>query len=309
MDNRYHTRPDFASLADTVYSAFAQRGAGVGASTDGGNDTDPVPAYDHRNPALNGSIGGRIVNASTGKAIEGAPVMLGKFEARVSPVASTGADGRFAVPAAAGSYPVTIQAPGFGAQTFDAVDVIAGASSPLRFALAPNLASSSNGAKVVSSTNPNAEALLDDTEASSWKSGRGGNVVVELAQPATVTSVQVSAYTTSRFEGLKAFTLQTSTDGVNWSTVRSGEAFSSAAPRPTAPDLHYRTFELPTPTKAKFVRYWADEALGETKTAVQSAELQVFAGDAKRVQPLPPAPPDAPVTDKGTIAAANPPAM
>jgi len=209
MDNRYHTRPDFASLADIVYSAFAQRGAGVGASTDGGNDTDPVPAYDHRNPALNGSIGGRIVNASTGKAIEGAPVMLGKFEARVSPVASTGADGRFAVPAAAGSYPVTIQAPGFGAQTFDAVDVVAGASSPLRFALAPNLASSSNGAKVVSSTNPNAEALLDDTEASSWKSGRGGNVVVELAQPATVTSVQVSAYTTSRFEGLKAFTLQT----------------------------------------------------------------------------------------------------
>ncbi len=235
--------------------------------------------------------------------------MLGKFEARVSPVASTGADGRFAVPAAAGSYPVTSQAPGLGAQTFDAVDVVAGASSPLRFALAPNLASSSNGAKVVSSTNPNAEALLDDTEASSWKSGRGGDVVVELAQPATVTSVQVSAYTTSRFEGLKAFTLQTSTDGVNWSTVRSGEAFSSAAPRPTAPDLHYRTFELPTPTKAKFVRYWADEALGETKTAVQSAELQVFAGDAKRVQPLPPAPLDAPVTDKGTIAAANPPAM
>jgi len=142
------------------------------------------------------------------------------------------------------------------------------------FALAPNLASSSNGAKVVSSTNPNAEALLDDTEASSWKSGRGGDVVVELAQPATVTSVQVSAYTTTRFEGLKAFTLQSSTDGVNWSTLRSGEAFSSAAPRPTAPDLHHRTFELPTPTKAKFVRYWADEALGETKTAVQSAGRQ-----------------------------------
>ncbi len=50
MDNRYHTRPDFASLADTVYSAFAKRGAGVGASTDGGNDTDPVPVYDPPEP-------------------------------------------------------------------------------------------------------------------------------------------------------------------------------------------------------------------------------------------------------------------
>ena len=306
MDNRYHARPDFAALADTVYAAFAQRGAGVGASTEGGNDTDPTPAFDHRNPALNGSLAGRIVNASNGKAVEGARVILGEYEARVTPVTTTGADGTFGVPVTSGSYPVTISAPGFGSHTFDVAEVAAGQTLAQKYSLAPNLASTSNGAKVVSSTSPNAAALLDDTEASSWKAGKGGNVVVELAQQATVSSVQVSAYTTSRFEGLKSFTLQTSTDGVNWSTARSGEAFDYQEPRPTAPDLHYRTFELATPTQAKFVRFWTDEALGETKTAVQAAEMQVFAGDARKVEPVPPEPPDKPVTDEGTIVAGNP---
>ena len=306
MDNRYHARSDFAALADTVFGAFAQRGAGLSASTDGGNDTNPTPAFDHRNPARNGTLSGTVTNASTGEPVEGANVILGVFEARVSPVAETAADGTFSVPVTEGTYAVTIQAPGFGATTFDAAEVAAGGTADQAYDLSPNLASTANGATVVSSTSPNAEALLDDTEASSWKADKGGNVVVELAEQATVTSVQVSAYTTSRFEGLKSFTLQTSTDGVNWSTARSGEAFDYAEPRPTAPDLHYRTFELDTPTEAKFVRFWTDEALGETKTSVQAAELQVFASDAPGVTPLPPTPPDEPVTDEGTIVGSNP---
>jgi len=306
MDNRYHSRSDFATLADIVFGAFAQRGAGLSASTDGGNDTNPTPAFDHRNPEHNGTLAGRVTNASTGEPVEGANVIVGEFEARVSPVAESGADGAFSVPATAGTYTVTVQAPGFGSTTFDATEVAAGRTARQRYALTPNLASTANGATVVSSTSPNAEALLDDTEASSWKAGLGGNVVVELAEPAKITSVQVSAYTTSRFEGLKSFTLQTSTDGVNWSTARSGEAFDYAEPRPTAPDLHYRTFELATPTEAAFVRFWTDEALGETKTAVQAAELQVFAERSPDVTPEPPAPPDEPVTDEGMIVAGNP---
>lgn len=146
-------------------------------------------------------------------------MILGEYEARVTPVDTATGDGRFGVPVTRGTYPVTIQAPGFGAQTFDAVDVVAGETLALRYELEPNLASTSNGAKVVSSTTGNAQALPDDTEASSWKTDKGGQVVVELAKEATISSLQVSAYTTSRFEGLKSFTLQTCTDGVNRSTA------------------------------------------------------------------------------------------
>jgi extracellular elastinolytic metalloproteinase len=174
--------------------------------------------------------------------------------------------------------------------------------------MAPNLASKANGATVGSSTNPNADALIDDTEASSWTATKGqGNAVIQLAKQAKVSAVQVSGFTTSRFEGLKSFTLQTSTDGVNWKTQPVGtNAFSFHAPRPVVPDLHYKTFRLGTPATAKFVRFWTDAPQGETKTNVQAAELQVFSGSVAGVEPLPPSPPDEPVTDEGTIAAGNP---
>ena len=88
--------------------------------------------------------------------------------------------------------------------------------------------------------------------------------------------------------------------------MKSGPAFSYGAPRPTAPDLHYERFTLDKPVKASFVRLTTDEALGETKANVQVAELQVFARRAKNVEPLPPAPLDAPVTDEGTLTVGNP---
>ncbi|MBM0224356.1 hypothetical protein [Micromonospora sp. ATA51] len=63
---------------------------------------------------------------------------------------------------------------------------------------------------------------------------------------------------------------------------------------------------LPQPVQAQYVRFWTDTALGETKTGVQAAELQVFSKTATGVEPLPPSPPDAPVTETGVIAAGNP---
>lgn len=207
----------------------------------------------------------------------------------------------------AGTYPVTIQARGFGAQTFPDVTITAGTTTSLQFSLAPNLVSQANGAKLVSSSAGDASALLDDTEASSWKTVRRGNVVVDMGRKARVDAVQVSAYTTSRFEGLKDFTLQVSTDGKVWknAVVRKG-AFGYQAPRPTAPDLHYKSFSLADPVTARYVRFYADAPQGETKENVQVAELQVFSGKVKNVTPLPPPPPDEPVTDTGTIAFGTP---
>ncbi|WP_019812261.1 M36 family metallopeptidase [Saccharomonospora halophila] len=308
LDNRYHSRTDYATIVDLVFGAFASRGLGVHASTKSGSDTDPVPSFAHVNPVHNGSVSGRVVNASTGEPIPDAEVIVGRFEARVSPLRVTSETGAFSAPLVDGTYPITITAPGFGARTFSDISVSAGHDTGLRFSLDPNLSSMANGATVVSATAANAGDLLDDTEASTWKAAPGtGNVTVELAQPAQVSRVRVSAYTTSRFEGLRGFTVQTSEDGVNWRTaLTEPDGFGYQAPRPTAPDLHYRDFAVNSERHTKYVRFWADSAQGETKDQVQAAEFQVFSGSSTGVEPLPPTPPDEPVTDEGTIAAGNP---
>ena len=133
LDNRYHARDDFDTLVDTVYSVFAQRGMGLSAHNTtsesdptGGNDTDGVPGFDNRNPALNGTITGTVLNASTGKPVEGARIMLGRFEARTTPVATTGPTGTFRITATQATYPITVQARGFGSKTFDGVAVTKG---------------------------------------------------------------------------------------------------------------------------------------------------------------------------------------
>ena len=286
LDNRYHARSDFDQLVDTVYSVFAQRGMGASAANhaseddpNGGNDTDGVPGFDNRNPALNGAITGTVFNRSTGKPVANARIMLGRFEARTTPVATTGASGTYRISATRGSYPITVQARGFGSKTFPATTVSAGKTLTKNLSLSPNLASKTFGAAAVTG---NAGPAMDDTEASSWKTPKGTNAVIKLAKKAKVSSVQVSAFTNSRFEGLKSFTLQTSTDGVNWKTQSVGgkNAFGYQAPRPTVPDLHYKTFTLPTPTDASFIRFWADAPQGETMDNVQVGDVQVFSDTA-----------------------------
>jgi hypothetical protein len=90
---------------------------------------------------------------------------------------------------------------------------------------------------------------------------------------------------------------------VLWKTVKTG-GFGYQAPRPTAPDLNYKTFTLDTPVKASHVRFFIDSVQGETMTYAQAAELQVF-GPVKAIDPTAP-PADAPFTDSGTIATGNP---
>jgi len=307
IDDRYHDSADYENIFDIFWTEFAQRGLGTQAQTDGGDDVDPVPAFDHTDETRNGTFTGRVVNASTGAPVKDAKVILGVFEGRVSALRTTSAEGAFSAPVVGGTYPVTIQARGFGAQTFTDATVTPGRTTSLKFSLAPNLVSEANGAKIISSTAGNPSALLDDTEASSWKTVKRGNVVVDMGRTAKVNAVQVSAYTTSRFEGLRDFTLQLSTDGKVWknAAVEKG-AFGYQTPRPVAPDLHYKTFSLADPVMARYVRFYADAPQGETKENVQVAELQVFSGTVKNVTPLPPPPPDDPVTDTGSIAFGTP---
>ncbi|MGH3384367.1 MAG: M36 family metallopeptidase [Nocardioidaceae bacterium] len=315
LDLRYHSRADFDELQTTVYGAFATRGMGVGAVNNvteadptGGNDTDPVPSFAHLDASLNGTIAGTVTNAATGKPVPNAKVVVGEYEARVSPTATTDSTGAFAIPAYAGSYPLTIQARGFGSRTLDPVAVQADATSHATYSLRPNLASEANGATIVSASGTGAANAFDDTEASSWKSPVStGRATVKLAKPATIDTIQVSAFTSSRFEGLKSFTVQTSTNGVIWKTQPIGkDAFGFQAPRPVAPDLHYRSFRLATPVQASHIRVWTDEAQGETKTMAQVGDVQVFGQDVTGVEPLPPKPLDPDFTESFTILGSDP---
>ena len=313
LDNRYHARADFDSLVDTVYSVFAQRGMGTSAHNTateadptGGNDTDGVPGFDNRNPALNGTISGTVLNASTGKPVEGARIMLGTFEARTTPVATTGPSGRLPDHGHPGDVPAHRAGPGLRLQDLRRGRRHARARRTTKnLSLAPNLASKTFGATAVIRRRRSGDGRH---RGEPWKTTKGSKAVIKLAKEATVDTVQVSAYTNSRFEGLKSFTLQTSTDGVNWKTQSVGgtNAFGYQAPRPVVPDLHYKTFTLPTPTKASFIRFWADEPQGNTKTSVQVGDIQVFSSSVSGLTPPPPPPLDKPVTESFTIAAGSP---
>ncbi len=314
LDLRYHRAADFDVLQDTVYGAFARHGMGTGAANKtseddptGANDIDPTPSFTHQNPARNGTISVKVLNATTGKALPDANVILGTLEAGVTPIGVTDAAGAVTTTAVAGAYPLTIQARGFGAQTVSTLDLAEGRTVKKTIKLSPNLASSANGAEIVSSSSNGAKSLIDDTELTRWKTAVGsGNAVIKLAQPAKISSFQVSAFTTSRFEAVKSFTVQTSDDGVNWKTQPIGEdAFGFGIPRPTVDDVHYKTFTLAAPVQASYVRVFADEALGETKTNAQFGDLQVF-GTSGAVSPLPPKPLDPPFEESFTILGTNP---
>ena len=106
---------------DTLWDAFAQRGAGASATSQGGDDTDPQPGFDHPTGARNGTLVGSVVDAASGAPVADARVIVGDFEARVTPLGADAATGGFSAKLVSGSYDVTIQAPGFGVQTFKVI--------------------------------------------------------------------------------------------------------------------------------------------------------------------------------------------
>ena len=301
-----------------IWQVFAKRGAGLSAKSRTGDDVDPVPAFDVPTKTANGRLPIVVLNATTGKGVNAAKVIVGRFEARVTPLARTGTSGGAFLTLTPGTYPLTIQAPGFGVQTVS-VTVAAGTNAANTIRLAPNLASTAVGATVVSTTSQDpgspARFAFDDTAASTWStaasetaynSGPDRNVVVKLAKTATLTSVRVSAYkatNASRFDALRGFTLQTSSNGTTWSNAVAG-SFSYQAPRPAAPDLNFATFTLATPTKATYVRFIVTSVQGETSTQAQVADIEVFGSGARVGNGT--VPTDPAFTDTGTIAVANP---
>jgi hypothetical protein len=256
--------------------AFAKRGLGAGSSAKNGDDTHPTPSFAAPTAASNGKVTFALVDARTGKPVKG-DVFVGSFQARTTPIASTDPATKIASAGSfvAGTYPLTVQAKGFGLQRA-AMTVAAGSAVTKRIALQPNVASATQGAAIQGTGWVRLGHVIDDTEAtnggvdgSAAKTAvNGQSFTVALAGKQRIARIAVSALhrpvsTTDKTDfqgrllGLHQFEVQASSDGgKTYRTVYTSPEnfFPTRAPRAVAPDLQLRTVALPKAVTADHLR-------------------------------------------------------
>lgn len=244
---------------DLLWNVFAQRGLGQGASSNGGGDTDPVPSF--RSPyANNGTI---TFKATADGASAPVSFYIGDYEARAIPVADSDpatalGDTMEIVP---GTYSGVAVGAGVGHQRFT-FTVRPGQVRDVPVVMRANLAAAANGA-TVTGPGTGVEALIDETEGTNWSSTgqpvAGQTVTVDLAgtEAQQVRRVQVSAMLVpgqNRFSALRAFEILACnaavgdcSDDASFTSifVSPDDAFPSGVPRPRAPELILRSFNVP----------------------------------------------------------------
>jgi hypothetical protein len=278
-----------------IWSVFANRGMGSQAGSTGSNDLDPKSSFTSPNTHGNGHLAIATLDPN-GRGVSGVNVLIGDYEARVTPSAVTaGRGGTAQVNMVPGTYDVTLQAPGWGSRTITGVAITAGATTTQTVTLQPNLASATNGATIAASSGNDGKNLetnlIDDTQATSWGNtpttaaqDQTGSVTVSLSPTLDTASTMISAIRLGAFPGVglprfgavKDYTIEVSSDGTTWTTVATGEVHSDP-PRPVAPELNYQTITLATPVHASFVRLDVNHTQGPV-TELSVGELQVFAG-------------------------------
>jgi extracellular elastinolytic metalloproteinase len=279
-----------------IWDAFATHGMGFNASTPSADSGDPTPGF--ASPYTSSAKVTFQGVSTDGTAAPKGKVYVGDYEARATPIADTDSGTALPSSArfAPGSYHLVFAAPGKG-MTRWTMTVGAGQTVTKTFRVASNLASSANGATVIDSSGGslNAAALIDDTEATNWAGVNSAHsvdathpfVTVDLAGSSarTIKRVNVSAMlrpaaasgtalpvlaaddpdSGARFTALRKFAIEVCTSGCASSTATwtriytsANDAFPGAAPRPLAPNLDLRTFDIPD-TRAAAVRLVALE--------------------------------------------------
>jgi hypothetical protein len=265
---------------DIMWNAFAHRGLGQAASTTGPNDADPVASYD--SPFTDeATVRFRPAGDAAG---DKAQLFVGQYQARATPIADTdpGTTLSDTFKLAPGTYQLLARGDGFGAVR-TTLTVNAGQLRDLAVTMRENLASSANGA-TATGDGTNLGALIDDTEATNWASlgapVAGRQVTVRLdpsARAVTFRRIQVSALLRTllpndpggdtlgqnRFTALRSFELLACevrgavdcTQDAQFTSVFTSpaDAFPSGVPRPRAPELLLRSFDVPQ-TRASYVR-------------------------------------------------------
>jgi extracellular elastinolytic metalloproteinase len=265
---------------ELMWDAFAKRGLGEHAVSNGAGDPNPTPSF--ASPfATEATVTFASVDEG-GRPVEDAQVFAGRYQARAVPVADTSAGATLpnTVALVPGTYEFVARAAGRGLVRIGPVAVSAGQHVDLAVTMPTNLASAAAGA-TATGDGVNIARLIDDNEATNWASigapvaGRG--VVVDLAgDQHRVTRVQVSAMLRpaitgdpdpdgqNRFSALRQFRILACnavgtvdcTDAADYTLAFTSpaDAFPSVAPRPRAPELILRSFDIPD-TDATHLRF------------------------------------------------------
>jgi extracellular elastinolytic metalloproteinase len=264
---------------DLLWNAFAKRGLGEAAASNGAGDVDPTPGF--TSPFANeGALRFRPVDENDA-IVPDAELYVGRYQARAVPVADTNAatpltDSVNLVP---GTYELMARAPGHGLVRIGPFQVKAGQPRDLQVKMRTNLASGAAGA-TATGDGINLAKLIDDDEVTNWASlgspVAGKQVTVDLGGGVqTIRRVQVSAMlrpqiTTdadsgaqSRFSALRQFRVWacqatgavTCTNASDFHVVYTSpaDAFPSIKPRPRAPELIIHSFDIPN-TQATHLR-------------------------------------------------------
>jgi extracellular elastinolytic metalloproteinase len=263
---------------DILWNAFAKRGLGEGSSSAGNADVNPVPSF--TSPYANEATV-RFRPVSGGDPVAGAQLFVGHYQARAVPVADTDAatpltDKVSLVP---GTYEFIVRTPGYGHVRVGPVVLPAGRTTNLRVQLRLNLTSGTNGA-TATGDGINLARLVDDDEATNWASlgspVAGKQVTVDLfGGSQRIRRVQVSAMLRpqiatdpdgepqSRYSALRQFRvlacnargMVTCANPADFTVVYTSpaDAFPAIKPRPRAPELIIRSFDIPD-TRATHLR-------------------------------------------------------
>ena len=262
---------------DLLWRGFARRGFGALATVMGNGDDQPVPSWE--SPLENEATLTFEAEDEAGNPVD-ATVYVGHYEARVTPIDDVE---RFVVNPE--GYEFVAKAPGHGFVRFWVKQLQPGENRTITIRFAENWSSAANGA-TAAGDGVNHGNLIDETEATNWQDTTapvaGRQVTVNLGGARDFRLARVSAYllppqpqpppqppiTQSRFSALRAFELYACTAGADaanptcdgalaagWTKIHTSpaDAFPARPPRPVAPDLLLRTFQLP-PTTATHVR-------------------------------------------------------
>ena len=265
---------------ELMWNAFAKRGLGENAVSNGAADPNPTPSF--ASPfATEATVTFAPVDEAGGP-VEDAQLFAGHYQARAVPIADTAAGTTLpnTVALVPGTYEFVARAAGRGLVRTGPVAVSAGQNLDLAVTMSTNLASAAAGA-TATGDGVNIARLIDDNEATNWASGgapvAGRGVVVDLAGGQhPVTRVQVSAMLRpaitgdpdpggqNRFSALRQFRVLACnavgtvdcTDAADYTLAFTSpaDAFPSVAPRPRAPELILRSFDIPD-TNATHLRF------------------------------------------------------
>lgn len=263
----------------TIWTVFARHGMGFSASTIDGNDTDPVPAFDVKDPGSNGTLTGRIIDAFSGLPVPFASIVIGAFEVGITPITQTATDGTFRLRLAEGPHVLTIRQRGYGSQKIR-IAIKAGQKLSGDLLISPNFASWNTGARPLGGNEAAVQAArdaIDDTEGSLWvPSSERHELIVKLggAAPVEIAGLSISSLGGGG-SALKDWEFLVSDDGKTFRPAARG-AFGKGRLGAAVNDLTYRPTRLSRPMSARYVKLVAKSLQSDTATSLAVAELQIF---------------------------------